>query len=467
MRELTDLVTYYALDPADLAQTVLHCPVCGRQHTIPIGFVRYGSGLMDELAEIIKSAFGDSSHQIGVIFDRQIELKLEDLFFQPLDHMGLDYQRVAVGEVGRLLSAEVTLGDQIAAQLPPGINLLIVVGSGVIADLTKWVATKVDLPFLIVGTAASMNAYTSITGAMTEHNIKTTKYLKFAAGVILDNRLLASAPPEMTAAGVGDLLAREVANAEWKLSNLLRDTYFCPVPYEMMMKYQKNLVVVAEALSHNDLTAMDALAQADLVSGYSMTILDGQTSPSSGGEHVISHFFDVQHDLHGLPKNLHGMQVGLGTLLISQAYEMLREMSPADFNVDDLVQNRPSLEELARDHAEKFGDQARIFDANFARKRIPDEEFAAYLTNLLDSWDDIWAAIDPFLMPPGEIKEILDAVGAVTKVSGLSRSESDALQVLLYGSRYRPKYTILDLLWELGLLPDIAPKILQRSGVLD
>ncbi|MBG0787925.1 MAG: iron-containing alcohol dehydrogenase [Anaerolineaceae bacterium] len=467
MREFTDLATYYALDPAEMAQTVLLCPICGREHPIPFGAVRHGKDLLGELPELIVSILGDKPQKIGVIYDRQIEAKLEGLFFQIVDGLGLDYQRIPVGEVGRLLVAEIELGNQIAAQLPPEINLLIGVGSGVITDLTKWIATQVDLPFIIVGTAVSMNAYTSITGSMTENNIKTSKFLNIANAVILDDRLLASAPPEMTAAGVGDLLARDVAQADWKLSQMLRGTYYCPVPYEMMVDYQEKMLPLAEALSHNDIEAMDFLAQADLVSGFSMTIIDGETSPSSGGEHIISHFFDLQHDLYGLPKNLHGTQVGFGTLLTSHAFEMLREMSPADFNVDELVRSRPSLEAWRQEHAEKFGNQAQTFDDNVARKRIPDGDFSAYLTDQLGSWDEIWAALDPLLMPSMEVRHVLEAAGAVTKLSGLSRSEADAIQALIYGSRYRSRYTILDLLWELGLLPDIAPEILQRAGVLD
>jgi len=467
MREFTDLSAYYALDPAEMARTVLHCPLCGSEHPIPFGVVRHGVDLLAELPEIIGLILGSTPPNIGVIYDRQIKTKLEGLFFEPIDRFGLTYQRFPVDEVGRLLVVEIELGDRVAAQLPPEINLLIGVGSGVITDLTKWIATRAGLPFIVVGTAVSMNAYTSITGSMTENNIKTSKFLNIADAVILDDRLLASAPPEMTAAGVGDLLARNVAQADWKLSQLLRGKYYCPVPYEMMASYQAKLLPLAEALSHNDLAAMNVLAQADLVSGYSMTIIDGETSPSSGGEHIISHFFDLQHDLYGLPKNLHGTQVGFGTLLTSNAFEMLREMSPADFNVDELVRRRPTLAEWQQEHAEKFGAQAQTFDANVAKKRIPDETFAAYLTDLFGSWDELWAAIDPLLMPAAEVRRILEAAGAVTTLSGLSRGKADAIQALIYSSRYRSRYTILDLLWELGLFPEIAPKILERAGVAE
>ena len=125
MREFTDLSAYYALDPAEMARTVLHCPLCGSEHPIPFGVVRHGVDLLAELPEIIGLILGSTPPNIGVIYDRQIKTKLEGLFFEPIDRFGLTYQRFPVDEVGRLLVVEIELGDRVAAQLPPEINLLI------------------------------------------------------------------------------------------------------------------------------------------------------------------------------------------------------------------------------------------------------------------------------------------------------------------------------------------------------
>jgi glycerol dehydrogenase-like iron-containing ADH family enzyme len=79
----------------------------------------------------------------------------------------------------------------------------------------------------------------------------------------------------------------------------------------------------------------------------------------------------------------------------------------------------------------------------------------------------IWAELDPYLVCASDLQAALEAAGAVTKLSGLGRGKEDAVQALLYGSHYRPRYTILDLFWELGLFPQAAPEILERAGVLD
>jgi glycerol-1-phosphate dehydrogenase [NAD(P)+] len=467
MREFSDLDTYLSSDPAELADSVLHCPACGRDHKIPFRVIRAGRDLVTALPAVIESIAGNTPRRIGVVHDRQIEAKLESLFFAPFSATGLPFVRISVGAVGTLLVATVELGDRVAESVPDEVDFLVGVGSGVISDLTKWAATRRGLPFVLVGTAASMNAYTSTTGSMTVGKVKTSKWLNPANGVVLDSALLASAPPEMTAAGVGDLLARSVANADWKLSGLLRGTYFCPAPFKLMIGYQQDLLRLAGDLRRNALPAMDILGRAVLVSGYSMTVLDGETSPSSGSEHILSHFFDFQHAVFDRPKNLHGAQVGLGTIVMAHAFELLREMRPEDFDLDDIQRRRLSLTAVRLDHQRVFGEHGEVFNQVVVKKRVPEVDFRAYLERILADWDVIWAELDPYLVCASDLQAALEAAGAVTKLSGLGRGKEDAVQALLYGSHYRPRYTILDLFWELGLFPQAAPEILERAGVLD
>ncbi len=125
-----------------------------------------------------------------------------------------------------------------------------------------------------------MNAYTSISATMTENNIKSSIMLDPASAVLLDSTLMASAPHEMTCAGIGDLLARNVCNADWMLSNLLRGTYFCPVPFRMMKSVQDNYLSKTDLIVRQDQDAFNTLSDAILLSGYSMAMLNDETSPS-------------------------------------------------------------------------------------------------------------------------------------------------------------------------------------------
>ncbi|MFN2302373.1 MAG: iron-containing alcohol dehydrogenase, partial [Anaerolineales bacterium] len=464
---ITDLSSYYSLDESQLADTILVCPKCGRNHCIPFKFVRAGQDLIDSLTSIIDSICDQKPTLIGVVYDQNIEEKLTPLFFIPFERQQIPFVRLPIGESGLLLEASVEIGDKASNKVPKKVDFLIGVGSGVISDLTKWIATKLDIPFLLMGTAASMNAYTSITGSMTENNVKISKWLKPALAVLLDSDLLASAPIEMTCAGIGDILARNVCNADWKLSEKVRGTYFCPVPYKMMTSSQNAFLPLADLLGKNDPDAMEKLADAVLLSGYSMTMLDGETSPSSGSEHILSHFFDFQHEVFRLPKNLHGTQVGLATIIMASAYELLHDFDPNTVDVNELEHRRMTQSEIESDHLREFGEYGQVLDIVSSKKRIPDEEYRGYLLNLLNSWASIWTEVVPYLMPADEIRKTMVKAGSAVKLSQINRKPEHALQALLYGAHYRSRYTILDLFWELGLFPELAPKILQTSGVLE
>ena len=466
MQTIPDLVTYYSLTPTEYANTVFHCTECGRDHKIPFEVVHSGDNLLLLIPEIVTAILEGTPNNIGIIYDQHIENKLGPLFFIPFAELELPFTRLPIGQKGHLLEASVEAGDQVADKVPEDIDVLIGVGSGVICDLTKWIATRNHLPFLIMGTAASMNAYTSITGTMTENNVKSTRWLNPAKAVLMDSALITSAPHEMTCAGVGDLLARQVANADWKLSHIIRGTYFCPVPYQMMTTFQDQFLPVVDQLQGRNFDAIQKLSDAILASGYSMTILDGETSPSSGSEHIISHFFDFQHEIFGKPKNLHGEQVGIGTIIMSTAFEVLHELDPDQFNIDQIIHRRLSQTDIQFDNRRIFGDYHGIFDQVEAKKRIPDDEFRAYISKIIDSWEVQWQEIQPFLMPADMIRQAMTAAGGRTKLLDVQRTTDDALQALLYGSRYRPRYTILDLYWELGLFPQYAQRILEKADVL-
>ena len=85
--------------------------------------------------------------------------------------------------------------------------------------------------------------------------------------------------------------------------------------------------------------------------------------------------------------------------------------------------------------------------------------------NIFQSWNEIWEAVDPFLMPAEVIRQAMEASGSVTKLSGIHRTSENAIQALLYGSHYRPRYTVLDLFWELDLFPSLATEIIDRANV--
>jgi glycerol-1-phosphate dehydrogenase [NAD(P)+] len=271
---------------------------------------------------------------------------------------------------------------------------------------------------------------------------------------------------KMIHAGMGDLAARAICNADWKLSALRRKTRFCPLPYLMTAENERRYLSQASEISRREPGAVELLSEAVLLSGLSMTVMGGETSPSSGAEHVLSHFWDLLVHLRGLPKNLHGAQVGVGTIILLHAYQYLREIDPAKIDPLQALRRRPSIEAIEAENQSLYGDKAASFNQVARQKRIPDGEYVAYVRSILDSWGAMWEEIAPYTAQVETIRQPFERAGVPYHLSDIQRTPAEAREALLHGCHYRPRYTILDLLWELGLFPAAADEILARSGVL-
>jgi len=468
MNSIHSLEEFLSRNSTQLANSVLDpCPICGRKHPIPFGAIEIGRGAVRQIPKLAERILGHKPVRPVVIYDEAIRSVIDPAIIEPLRAMGLRVEPYGMrGEPGHLLDSGVVNGDQAAAEIGPSADILISAGSGVIGDLTKWIATRLSKPFIICATAPSMNGYTSITATMTENEIKISKFLNPANAVVMDVDIVKDAPMDMIHAGIGDLAARAICNADWKLSELLRGTYFCPLPYQMTAENERRYLAAASGITRRDPASIELLSEAILLSGLSMTVLEGETSPSSGAEHVLSHFWDFLVHLRGAEKNFHGAQVGVGTIILLNAYQVLREVDPGKIDPQRVLRERPSLEAIAAENAALYGDKGAAFDEVARKKRIPDVDYVAYLQGILARWEDMWQALEPYVAPVERIRVPFEQAGVPYSLASIHRTREQAREALLHGSHYRPRYTILDLLWELGLFPQAADEILERSGVL-
>lgn len=457
---------YLQMNPSQLANTVISCPYCKRDHTIPFREIQYGSGITQNLLEIANRCLGHRPACIGVIYDKHIEDIIQNSAISAISNFQIKILRYPLGEKNHHLEPANTIGYEVAKRIDPSVEILIGAGSGVICDLTKLIADAVNRPFIIYATANSMNAYTSISGIITENKFKISKFFKVSDSVVMDTDTLAQAPIEMTRAGMGDLAARSICNADFRLTHLLKGTWFCPLPYQITARFEQNYFSVAQEIGQSHPQAIEILSQANLVSGYSMTMVEGETSPSSGAEHVLSHFWDLQHELYGATKNLHGAQVGIGTLINLTMYDFLRKQNPRQFNISSLVKSRKTLEDLHKENLTKFGSSGEYLNQVVSEKYLSNDALENHLNGFLSNWDRIWQDLDTYICPPNTVKQAFKLAHVPDKITQIQRSKDEVIEALLYSNRYRTRYTILDLFWELGLFPDACEDILQKSGVL-
>src|SRR4029077_6196706 len=276
---------------------------------------------------------------------------------------------------------------------------LVAVGSGTINDLCKYAAFLDRKPYVVFGTAPSMNGYTSVSAAITEHGHKKSLPAAAPVGVFLDLAVLAGAPPRMIRSGLGDSICRPTAQADWKLAHLLLGQSYRRAPFLLLEADEPALLPKAGALLAGDTGAMELLARTLVLSGFGMTICGG-SYPASQGEHLISHYIDMLGD-PAWPPSFHGEHIALTALTMARLQEaMLGGEAPV------LSPTRLDEATLIRHFGPELGASCW---AAFARKAMDAPKTAALNAKLKREWPEIRAALRQVTRPSSEMEQALRA----------------------------------------------------------
>ena len=188
-------------------------------------------------------------------------------------------------------------------------DFMIAVGSGVINDLVKFVAHRSHLPYVVVGTAASMDGYPSLGAPMLVNGYKITFEATPPKAIFMDLDVLVEAPLDLLQSGFSDLIGKTTANSDWVLRHQLQDEYICHYSWDLVKEALRILWESADQIPQRKSEAVRALSIALLNSGFSMALV-GDSRPASGAEHLIAHYLEMISLSRGENTSLHGLRVG-------------------------------------------------------------------------------------------------------------------------------------------------------------
>ena len=201
----------------------------------------------------------------------------------------------------------------------------VVLGSGSITDLVKHAlqAENVNIPLVSIPTALTVTAFTSAFAIIDFHGAKRTLQSRPVSAAFWVKPFLECAPPRMSRAGYGDLLARFVAYGDWFLGYRLGVMErYDESAFRLMEPFAGGIRDAAAGFGLDrlpeDATACTAAALA--MAGISMSTA-GETTPLSGFEHVISHALDFLRLTAGRALVFHGEQVALGSLVSARTID--------------------------------------------------------------------------------------------------------------------------------------------------
>ncbi|QDP39108.1 sn-glycerol-1-phosphate dehydrogenase [Radiobacillus deserti] len=231
----------------------------------------------------------------------------------------------------QVVADEATL-VQLMVETSKHTDVLIAVGSGTIHDITRFCGYKMNIPFISVPTAASVDGFTSKGSPLILRGVKQTIQTAAPVALFADIDIIRKAPQEMTAAGFGDILGKYTSLFDWEISRLIGGEPYNKLAAERTRQSLRQCVDhVSEIAACSD-EGMLILMKSLIESGLVMLLLD-YSRPASGGEHHLSHYWEMDFLKKGKKQILHGAKVGVATAIIADLYK--QRLGKIDYEKDD------------------------------------------------------------------------------------------------------------------------------------
>ncbi len=430
-----------------------HQCTCGRLHSVPLQFVRVGRNAVEALPEALHTI---GCHKPYVVADPNTSRAAWDKVRTVLEKNGIPYVFYCL-HAPQPEPDEHTVGE-ICMHSDPSCDAVLALGSGVINDCCKVFAHAAGKPQVIVGTAPSMDGYASNCASMIVDRVKTTLYSSCPAAIIADTMIMKDTPERMLRAGLGDMLAKHIALCEWRIAHLITGEYYCEEIAALMRSTLERIMAAAPRLMERDPEVIGTIAEGLILSGIAIAFA-GVSRPASGQEHYFSHVWEMFALDRGLPNELHGIQVGVGTLLCLQIYRHLRRYTP---------DAAAALQAVAAFDTARWEQEMRRIYGGAAEKLI-EAEYTLWhkndpalhrqrLSRIVDSWPQICEAMDT-LPDADNIRALMQHTGMPTLPGEIGQSPQDVADALTTARNTRDKYLTGSLLWDLGLLETFAAQL--------
>lgn len=426
---------------------------CGRKHRVDIDKIIIGKGALQQIPAILSEY---KVNKVLLVADTNTYKAAGAKVEQLVQAAGFGLKTLVFEREGDLVPDETAIG-QLFVAVEKDMDIIVAVGSGVINDLAKYISSRLEIPFIIVASAPSMDGFTSDVSALILDNLKTSPSVQPAKVIIGDVEVLKDAPMRMIVAGLGDLLGKYSSLRDWKIGHIINSEYYCPAVAELVQYSVQKSIDNIERIKNRDESAIQGLMEGLVLSGIAMSFV-GNSRPASGAEHHISHYWETMFLLQGKSAVLHGIKVGIGALITHQIATLLMTQ-PVDFeraerNAACFDEQRWEAEvtRLFQRAAPGILKQSRDNNRNSVverRKRVQ---------VIRRNWDQVLAALRE-TPSATELKAILLTAGAPVNPQEVGVDSEMVYQSIIYAKEIRVRYTILQLLWDLGLSEEYAAAI--------
>lgn len=428
---------------------------CGKKHFAKVKDVIIESGAINRIPEMIKKYSGTRAF---VLADENTLSAAGNAVIAVLKNAGINYSLYVFPEK-RPEPDEKAVGAAVM-NFDYSCDIIVSVGSGVINDTGKILARMTKLPYIVVGTAPSMDGYSSATSSMARGGLKVSLDSKCPDAVIGDLDILCNAPMRMIQAGLGDMLAKYISICEWRISHIINGEYYCDYVAGLIKTALDECVKNADGVLKRDKNAVKAIMEGMVIAGIAANYA-GLSRPVSGMEHYFSHIWDMRAVAFGTPSDLHGIQCGIGTLYSLKIYEKIRDIVPDREKALSYVKSF-DYSEWKKFLSEKLGDGALAMFANEEKEHKYDaQKHKERLEIILSNWDKIIGIINYELPSYNDVYTLMKKIGAPTDISEFGLTAADAKDAFLMTKDIRNKYIASHLLFDIGCIDETAAEIFR------
>lgn len=435
----------------DLLEAQIHCQ-CGQIHATTLKKLVIEPDALKHLPNLLKDGnyqkpFFIADHNTMAACGTYIQTLLNErliphIFFElPMDD---------------ILPDEVRCGSILMA-FDRSCDVIVAVGSGTINDLSRFVSYRLGLPYFVIATAPSMDGYVSNVAAMTTNQMKTTYPARIPQYVLGDLNLLRQAPYDLLTAGFGDIMGKYTCIMDWRLSHLVNQEYYCDDIASLIIKARDLTLLSKDGLIQRTPESIEYLLQALVLSGIGMSFA-GNSRPASGSEHHLSHFWEMRYLFEGRKPILHGTKVAIGTIVSLKLYELLgtRILDPSkmvDYHYDSDVW-RSEMERVYLNAAPE------VIKLEEETRKNQKEQRDLRMKSVCLHWNEILTLIHT-LPSADQMIEILKEIRAPYHPSEIGLTRELVYEGICYAKEVRNRYTILQLLWDLGVIHEFAQETVE------
>ncbi|MBR7131627.1 MAG: sn-glycerol-1-phosphate dehydrogenase [Lentisphaeria bacterium] len=401
-----------------------------------------GDGALIHLPEVLKRAFPD--HPAFLVADENTWRAAGEKAEKILQDAGYPVAGKYIFPGNKRLHPEYEYCEMLSGKFPAG-SVPLAIGSGVINDLVKCASSLVKMRYCCVPTACSVDGFTAAGAALVVNGTKKTVKCPAPKALCADVGILKTAPAEMFASGYADLLTKVPAGADWVIADIIGEE---PIRQDVWDLIQGN---IRKWIADKDdmLAVFDGLA----ATGYSMQMYQ-ESRPASGAEHLFSHVWEMENLTRNGEDVSHGFKVGVGLLASTLLMEFI-----LDHTFEELMPlMKPGLTREERiseiDELLKAGCYGTAPKETALGKHLEEEDLAARRQLIRRVWKDMQVRVKERLIPYSRMREILQAAGCPVTPEEIGLTEAQFLHGIKTAQLIRHRYTILDLLYELGLLDE-------------